>query len=210
MRSRESSGPDSGRAVIFDLGNVILTFDHMIAVRRACADSGRTPQEVAAAVFESGLEKAYDEGRIRSEDFHEQVAERLGWQVSFERFRDVWCEIFEVNEPVAALVQELKGRHPLLLLSNTNEMHFDYCLDRFPILTCLDEFVVSFRLGFRKPDPRIFREAVRRSGLPAADCLYVDDLPEFATVAAAEGLRATEYVSPEQLRADLTEFGILP
>ena len=122
----------------------------------------------------------------------------------------MWCEIFQLNEPVAALLHELKGRYPLLLLSNTNEMHFDYCIERFPVLQLPDDFVLSYKLGFRKPDPRIFREAVRRSGLQAADCVYVDDIAEFAEAATAQGLRAAQYVSPEQLRADLAEFGVLP
>ena len=210
VKANSMNAEKSARALIFDLGNVILNFDHMVAVKRACADSGCTPEQAYTAVFASGLEKAYDEGCVTSQEFHRQVARRLNWDVSFERFREIWCDIFEVNEPVAALLHEVKGRHRRLLLSNTNEMHFAYCMERFPVLQLLDELVLSYELGFRKPDPRIFREAVRRSGLPAGDCVYVDDVADFVEVARAEGMRAAQYTSAEQLRADLIEFGILP
>jgi len=50
-------------------------------------------------------------------------------------------------------------------------------------------FVISAVLGCRKPDPRMYATASNALALPPADCLFVDDDPEFVRAAIELGYR---------------------
>jgi 2-haloacid dehalogenase len=76
------------------------------------------------------------------------------------------------------------------------------------ILRVFREFIVSFQVGAMKPDPRIYEEALRRSGLPATACVFVDDRPANVEGAARVGMHALLFQSPERLAAELTRLGV--
>ena len=52
-----------------------------------------------------------------------------------------------------------------------------------------EQIVISGQVGLRKPDPAIFEMAIERIGLPASDCLFVDDLHHNIEAAEEAGLR---------------------
>ena len=127
--------PPTITAITFDLGNVLIRVDHLRFCRRLAALADLTPQEVYARVFESSLEPGYDTGRITSREFYQRVTAHFGVTLPYSRFRDLWCDLFDPMEGMAELVQHLASRFPLLLLSNTNSLHFAYIKERFgPIL----------------------------------------------------------------------------
>ena len=192
------------RAVLFDIGNVLLFFDHGIACRRAAARCGRSPEEVRDMVFASGLEREYDEGRISTGDFIERIRRLLGLRVSDEVIRDIWCDIFRENRPVTELVERLAGSHRLVLLSNTNAMHMAFIRERFPVFRCFHGAALSYEVGHRKPGEAIYAEAIAQAGVPADQCTYVDDVSAYCEAARALGIRSIVY-TPD---ADLS--GLLP
>jgi putative hydrolase of the HAD superfamily len=104
---------------------------------------------------------------------------------------------------VAQLIQELRGRMRLFLLSNTNAMHFDHIRRRFEVLEAFEEALLSFELGVGKPEPEIWREALRRAGLPPARCAYVDDILEYVETARRLGLKGLHFQGAGRLRREL-------
>jgi len=196
-------------AITFDLGNVLVKVDHQRFCRRVAALAGLSPQEVYAQVFESSLEPGYDTGRITTREFYERVTTHFGVTLSYARFRELWCDIFDPMEAMAAVVAHLAPRFPLFLLSNTNSLHFDYIRERFDaILQQFQAFILSFEVGSRKPEAAIYQALIQRVSRPPEEILFLDDKAVFVDGALAQGLKAWQFRSPQELRQDLERHGL--
>ena len=93
---------------------------------------------------------------------------------------------------------------PLFLLSNTNALHFDYIKERFGlILEPFRAFILSYRVGSRKPEPAIYQSLIRQAGRPPEEILFLDDKVSFVAGALSQGLTAWQFRSPQELRQEL-------
>ncbi len=163
------------KAVLFDLGKVILHFDFTPAFKKLSASCLKTPAEIDDYFRRSGLEVLYDGGKISSKEFHDKVKKGLGHQLGFGEFKQIWNEIFKPNREVVSLILKLKGRTRLVLVSNTNAMHFKYLVKRYSILKHFDKHILSYKEKVRKPDERIYRAAIRACRAKPHEILYIDD-----------------------------------
>jgi len=196
-------------AITFDLGNVLVKVDHLRFCRRVAALAGLSPQEVYAQVFESSLEPGYDTGRITSREFYERVTAHFGLSLVYDRFRQLWCDIFDPMESMAAVVAHLAPRFPLFLLSNTNSLHFDYIRERFEaILQPFQAFILSYEVGSRKPEAAIYYALIRQVSRPPEEILFLDDKVVFVEAARDQGLAAWQVNSPQELQRDLERHGL--
>jgi putative hydrolase of the HAD superfamily len=117
--------------------------------------------------------------------------------------------MFTPNPAVCALVPLLKPRHKLLLLSNTNDLHARRFLAQFhDVLAPFDHLVLSHELGVRKPDPRVYAHCQRLAGRPAAECVFIDDLPSNVQAARACGWQGIVYERGLDLRRALAACGV--
>lgn len=106
------------------------------------------------------------------------------------------------------LIQTLRGHYRLLLLSNTNEWHFDFCLNKFPVVGLFDDHVLSFRLGCRKPDSAIYAHALKRAEAPPEECVYIDDIREYVDAARTQGIHGIRFQGAARLKSSLRDLGI--
>ena len=194
--------------IVFDLGKVILDFDHRVITRRLARISGVFEARVHDLVFGRDLERMYDRGKMSSTGFYHTVVKSLGIEMPFEEFRDIWTGIFTANTEVCRIIEKLKKRYRLILLSNTNEMHFDYVLRTFEILSAFDDYVLSYRVGERKPHPNVYAAALERAGCPASECVYVDDMEEYVGAARRLGIHALVFRNAQQLEEDLRALNV--
>jgi glucose-1-phosphatase len=196
-------------AIAFDLGNVLVRVDHLRFCRRLAALAGWTPQEVYAAVFQTGIEPGYDTGRISSEEFHRRVQDHFRLDLPFPLFRQMWAEIFDPLEDMEAVTARLARRYPLYLLSNTNDLHFRYIQENYAaLLSHFRALTLSYLVGNRKPEPQIFQALIQETGVPPAHILYTDDNPEFVEAARDHGLVAWPFVSPRDFKERLSAEGL--
>lgn len=179
------------QAFWFDLGNVLVNFDHRKFCRALARIGGAgSEEEIHRSVLAGGgPNERFETGRISAEDFYREVSARWAPGISLERFREVWCDIFRENPGMDAVVQNLKGSARLVLVSNTNPWHMAYLLERYPFLNCFDARVLSYEVGVRKPEPEMFEAALAAAGAPANQCLYFDDLEEHLEAARRLGVR---------------------
>lgn len=219
MPGRNSTGPrktpgsaDTSRewrALAFDLGNVLIKVDHGRFCRGLAAIAGLSPQEIQDAVFATGLEPDYDTGRLSSREFYEGVKARFRLALPYPEFCRLWCEIFDPLEPMERVVQHLKERFALFLVSNTNVLHFDYIRQRFPgVLQPFQGFILSYRIGSRKPEPGIYQALIRQVGRAPEQILFLDDKLPFVEAARAHGLAAWHFVSPRNFQEQLSAAGL--
>ena len=194
------------RALITDLGGVLVRFDHGITSRALASMSGRPEPEVRHLLY--GTDHGYDEGRISSQEFHTWTTRHLGVSIPFERFREIWSDIFFPNPGVENLLGVFKGRYPIVLLSNTNEMHFQHLVERFDVLGLPDRFILSYRIGCSKPDPRIYQAAIEAAGHSGDVCVYIDDIPDYVQAASRQGMHGIVFRTAEELQMDLAALGL--
>ncbi|HUG92191.1 MAG TPA: HAD family phosphatase [Planctomycetaceae bacterium] len=196
------------RTCLFDMGNVLLFFSH----ERMCAEMGRlcgrTAGEVRAAVMDSGLQARFECG-LPARDYHRLFTEAIGANVEFDALLRAHCDIFRLNEAIVPVVDALQSQGVrLVLLSNTDEAHFEHCCRRFDVLDRFDAFVASCRVGAMKPSDAIYRAALEAIDCAPHECFYTDDIGGYVERGREFGLDAETYTSVERLAADLGRRGL--
>ena len=195
----------------FDLGKVLLDFDHEIACRQLADILGTTPAIIRDDVFHSGEQWRYERGEITTLDLHRWLCNRYEVEAKLEDIVHAASSIFHpIDETIQIAEQLHAGGHRLGILSNTCDCHWEYCLDKpFPFLVDLfPVHALSFRLGCMKPDPEIYKRAARLCDVSPENIFFVDDRKENVDGAACAGYDAVLYQSPSQLRQELTSRGI--
>ncbi|OHE76548.1 MAG: hypothetical protein A2107_09815 [Verrucomicrobia bacterium GWF2_62_7] len=198
------------RAVFFDLGKVLLDFDWEAVCKNAGTWCDADPVRMVRWIATSNHTQDYESGRLTSHQFFEHAREALGFRGRFEDFAELWSDIFTEIPETIALVRQLKGRVPLALLSNTNEMHIDWVMGRWDFMRLFDDLVLSFREGCAKPEPEIYRRALAKMAVKPAEAFFVDDRPENVAGALAVGMDAVPFTDAGALRAALVARGVLP
>lgn len=201
-------------AAVFDLGNVLLGFDHRLIERRlaALADPGAddaTREADRKVVWE--LSALLERGAVEAGAFIDACIDlpTLRGRVDAEQFRLLWCDIFWPRPAALVLATALADRMPLVMLSNTNALHAEWAQARHPeVFAPFRATVFSHELGRCKPDPAAFEAAVARAGTEAGRCLYVDDIAAYVDAARRCGLRAVPYISAGAVRDALRLLGI--
>ena len=199
------------KAVIFDLGNVLIDFDHMIAAKRISKFTDKTPQEIFNLFFDSELTALFEEGKITALNFFSEVKKILNSKLDYAQFLPIWNEIFflsEKNQAVYNLAKILRDRYKIALLSNINILHFDYLKKNFPVFDAFHNIIASFELGYRKPDPLIFQKTLHLLEVLPQNAFYTDDRAEFTEKACILGIRGFVFRDAEQLKRDLSGNGI--
>jgi putative hydrolase of the HAD superfamily len=197
------------RSIIFDLGKVIVPFDFNRAYAGFEAHCGIGVPEIRRRLGEADLYMQFESGRLEPLDFVTRVESCLGVLIGYDDFCAIWTSIF-LPEPLIpeALLERLARNYRLILLSNTNVIHFAMIRETYPLLRHFHEFVLSYEVGAMKPSPVIYRKAVAASGCAAEECLFFDDMRENVEAACEEGLQAVQFVSAAQVQSELRKRGI--
>jgi len=197
------------KTVIFDLGKVIVDFDHMIICTKLARHSPLSPDKIYESIFTFGLEAEFDRGNISSENFYQRVKQETKIEIDMDTFKQIWTNIFTLNPGIDNILSSLKEKYRLLCLSNTNVWHFEHCRKKFPVLKSFDGFILSCNVGQSKPHPAIFEAALESAGTASSKCLYIDDVPEYVTAARNLGIRGILFQSSGQLKNDLEIMALL-
>ncbi|OGW82450.1 MAG: hypothetical protein A3C47_03700 [Omnitrophica bacterium RIFCSPHIGHO2_02_FULL_51_18] len=197
------------KALLFDLGKVIVEFDFTPAFERLSKHCARRPEEIKNVFLCSGLEVLYDGGKVSTPEFYRRVKKALGHRLDFPRFKKIWNEVFTLNREMAGIIRKVKEDHRLVLISNTNAMHFDYLRVKYPLLGQFDRFVLSYREKVRKPDPKIYKKAIEACRAAPGEILYIDDREDLTNAAAALGLHTFTFKkNPGELLKKMARLGI--
>ena len=198
------------RAVIFDLGNVLIGFDHTIAVGRISGYAAKSAQEIYALFFDSEITREFERGDISAQEFFEKIKAVLNLKISFPEFLPIWNEIFFSRPDAEEFVRSLEPRIKLVLLSNINELHYDYVKEKFSSAIALfNEVIPSYVTGFMKPAREIYALAIRATGETIENIVYVDDRQDLIEAARSYGLQSIQFKDVEQLRKEFQKLGII-
>ena len=192
---------------IFDLGGVLLDIRMKNAYERFVA-LGLPPAELEPGGSAYKLMEDYQLGFITSAEFCQQIASKCATNV-FARcaagtttprdIEDAWNSIClsVADRKLQALckLRKMEGVASVSLLSNTNELHWECCCQNWfnangnKLEDFFDKIFLSQELHLQKPDPEIFKTAIRELGASPAETIFLDDSPVNTAAAAACGLQ---------------------
>lgn len=185
------------RGIIFDFGRVIAGFDHLKACRALGEQAGIDSDEVYARLFNAGLTTLHESGELTSRDFYVRSCETLDLtDLSFEKFSDIWKDIFIESAGFSELMVRVRPDIPRCILSNTDPIHWSAIRKLPDIQTWFpdpDDWVLSFQVGARKPDVRMYEGALKRLDSQASDMLYLEDVPGYREAFRSLGGTAEAY-----------------
>jgi len=169
----------------------------------------RLVDEVRRLLFESGVQRKFESGRMTEAEFHRWFEETMETSVTLSELRRAGSDIFELNEPMPAILEALRDQGiRTVLLSNTSVSHFEWVQAHFCVLEGFDDYVLSFEVGAVKPEPAIYEAALRTIDCEPAHCFYTDDISEYVAVARRFGLQAETFTGVDELQRHLQERGI--
>ena len=193
------------KTVIFDLGKVLIPFDFSrgySAMEKLC---DYPAAEIRKRIGATDMVRRFETGLVEPRDFVEQLCGVLTLRANYDEFCDIWSSIFMTDTLVPESVLEgLRARYRMLVLSNTNAIHFAMVRQNYPLLRHFDDFILSYEVKAMKPEPAIYQEAIARAQCRPEECFYTDDIAEYVEGARKQGIDAVQFLSGEQLQRELT------
>jgi len=197
------------RAVIFDIGNVLIEWQPERFYDAVIGPEARA--RMFAAVDLHGMNEAVDRGAPFRETVHATAARHPEWEAEIRLWHDRWIEIAAPVIPRSLrLLGALKAKGvPVLALTNFGIDTFALASRHYPFLSEFDRAFVSGRLGVTKPDPAIYAIVEAATGLAPGALLFTDDRAENIAAAEARGWATHHFDGPAGLAARLVSERIL-
>jgi 2-haloacid dehalogenase len=192
------------KAVVFDLGGVLIDWDPRYLYRKLLADEAAV-EEFLATVCTPAWNAEQDRGRPFAEGIAELVERHPAHAAAIAAYHERWPEMLGGEVPGSVeVLAELRGAGvPLYALTNWSAETFGVARERFGFLEWFEGVLVSGEERLIKPDPRIFRLLLDRFGLDPASTVFVDDSEANVAAARELGLDAVRFTGPGRLRREL-------
>ncbi|HNX90758.1 MAG TPA: HAD family phosphatase [Candidatus Omnitrophota bacterium] len=200
------------KAILFDLGNVLVRFDLAI-MAKGYSKYARIPDErIAEFVMSSRLGEWYMRGKLTSSEFYRKTAAFFKMKkISYDEFYAVWNSIFSPYREMEDIVRNLKKKYPhipLIIVSDTNEEHFNFVRKEYEFIDLVDHFVLSQDIGRLKPHHDMYNAAITLAGVLPREIFYTDDREDLIRKARAMGLRAYQFTGHEALIKQFEKLGV--
>ncbi len=180
--------------IVFDLGNVLLNvnFDKF---KQGLFSEGITAEEFEHFYTIKKKAMGYEKGKIDTKTFLRLCVKKLNYKITQKVFLKCYTEIFTEIKPMKQLVIKISKsrKYRLLLLSNTNPVHYHFVRKLFPFLNLMHDKGLSYRLGYMKPDKRIYKEFVKKFNIKPEESLIVDDLEKNCISAGEFGFNVIHF-----------------
>jgi 2-haloacid dehalogenase len=192
------------KAVVFDLGGVLIDWDPRYLYRKLLDDEAAV-EEFLATVCTPEWNAEQDRGRPFAEGVAELVERHPVHAAAITAYHERWPEMLggAVGGTVEVLAELRAAGVPVYALTNWSAETFGVARERFEFLEWFDGVLVSGEERMIKPDPAIFRLLLDRFGLDPGATFYVDDSEPNVEAAGRLGFDAVRFRTPAQLRRDL-------
>ncbi|MUZ71130.1 HAD-IA family hydrolase [Agrobacterium vitis] len=198
------------RHIVFDIGKVLIHYDPNLPFSRIIPDAKERQWFFDnVCTHEWNLEQ--DRGRTWADAEALLIAEHPDREAHIRAFRQQWREMVPhaydgTVEIFNALIDE--GRD-VTMLTNFAADTFVEAREMFPFLNRPRGVTVSGEIGLIKPDVAIYQRHATDFGLDPAHSIFIDDSLPNVVGAKAAGWQAVHFVSPEKLKADLQDLGVI-
>ena len=198
------------KAIDFDLGGVLIDWNPRHLYSRIFADE-QEMEHFLAEVCPMSWNVEMDGGKPFAQGCAERVALFARYEREINAYFTCWPEMLGgALEGTVQLLQELKQKgYPVYALTNWSAETFPFAQQKFPFLKEFDGIVMSGEEKCVKPDARLYKILLTRYQLASKDCFFTDDNPANIETARGLGFDACLFTGAENLRAALTQRGVL-
>jgi glucose-1-phosphatase len=199
------------RAICLDFGNVLVPFDYDRLWQGLSQHSSLSEAEMAQRFRESDLPILYESGKMSSQSFYKEMSSLFKITLPYKGFCDAWSSIFDRDSTVdLSFLSSLARDYVLVLVSNTNEIHFDFMQQQYPVLRAFHHFVLSYQVGVTKPGKEFYAAVLNMAQVYAKEAFYADDIESYVDAALELGFRAAQVRTKEELVGAMSRNGITP
>ncbi len=197
------------KALLFDLGNVLLFFSHDRMREQLAVVTGLTVPEVRALLDEERRQWRYEAGDVTTDEILALFQAKARRRFRKEELLHAASDIFTAHAAMLPMLRQLKERGlRLVIVSNTNEAHMLHAAPLYECFTYFDEKIYSYAVKAMKPEPAFYEAALAVAGCAKDECLFTDDLPENIEGARRFGFHGVLFTTAEAFRRDLVAHGI--
>lgn len=192
--------------LIFDFGGVIINLDLPQCIENL--------KKLGIANIESYLSNfgqkefflQFEKGEIGTAEFRNEIRKLSSKAISDNEIDSAWCSFLcDIPDERLVLLEKLRTKYRLLLLSNSNPLHVDVSAalalkhNGKGIRDYFDTCYFSYEMGLTKPDPAIFETLLADAGVNADECLFLDDGPKNIAIADSLGIQTYFVTQGENL-----------
>ncbi len=192
------------RAVIFDLGGVLLRTEDQSHRAKLVERLGITREQMYYHVFDSPSAQQATVGKMSAASHWEAVRQALG--LSPEEFPSVMEDFWagdRLDTDLISVIRSLRPRYKTALLSNAWDNLRQALEQDWGIADAFDELFISAEVGLAKPDSRIYQLALERLNVAPPEAVFVDDFMENVIAAQRLGIHAIHFRNPHQAIGEL-------
>ncbi len=195
------------KLLVFDMGGVFIQYKWETVCQGFAQAAGISGEEFTAR-FHQVNNYHYERGKLTTAELVNRLNPALGLNLTEEEFAVLWNASLDEDLQMTAILQKLRQQFPLYLLSNINDSHFTFIENSFNISRHFNELILSHEVGYVKPEPEIYHEVLKRSGMEPHHWLFIDDLQPNVEGAQAIGLNAFQFTGVDDLHHKFSQFGI--
>jgi putative hydrolase of the HAD superfamily len=197
------------KALLFDLGRVLIPFEFNRAYRAMETLTGMETRQIRESLASTNLFRAFETGLMGTEEFAAAVMGVLGFRCDLPEFSQIWNSIFLPETLIPeSTIRDLASRYRLIVVSNTNQLHFEMLESTYPIFQHFFGFILSYQVKAMKPDPAFYAAALEMAECLPGECVFIDDLPENVEGAKKAGFEGIVFESFAQLSEEFRRRGL--
>lgn len=184
--------------IIFDLGNVLVKLDEA-ATMRAFETLG-WPKKDHIREYAEGLKlfQAMGVGLMSNQQFFDAFRATTHSNVTDQQITEATNAmlLYIPEEKKSKLLQLRKEGHRVFLLSNTIDLHWQYCkknlfpMDYYGVDDYFEKAFLSQEMHMKKPDDEIFQQVINDATIDPNDTLFIDDLEVNCEAAERNGIHS--------------------
>lgn len=199
------------KAIIFDYGGVLLDWNPRNLYRHYFPNNPESMEQFLTEVNFMDWNAQQDKGRPFKEGIAWLVNQHPQYAHLIYAFYDHWEEtiVGAIPETIEILKRLKQKGYPLYGLSNWSAETFPMMRKKYDFFDLFDDMVISGKVNMIKPEPEIFNLLLEKIGLPASECLLIDDSDKNISAAQKLEFAAIHYQSPLQLESELSRLGVL-
>jgi putative hydrolase of the HAD superfamily len=199
---------DSIDTLIFDLGGILIDIDYTKTIQEFEKLGVNNFQQQYSQATQSNLFDEFETGKISVQRFINGVLPLLGKGTTANQVVHAWNSmLLDVPLEKIKLLERLKQKYPMFLLSNTNAIHLPIVEKRWaktspqPMTSFFEKCYFSHEIQLRKPHAEAFQFVCKENALNPARTLFIDDSMQHVLGAKAFGLQAFHASNSEELFA---------
>jgi putative hydrolase of the HAD superfamily len=194
-------------ALVFDFGNVIINIDVERTIEAFAALTQRPMSRVKTVFEEDQIFRRYETGLFQDTEFRDIIRQALGFPFSDQEIDSAWnALLLNVPKERITLIENLKTRYPVYLLSNTNNIHIEACNKYFKanfgiptVRSLFSKAFYSYEMELWKPEKAIYKTLLNEIGKEPNQVLFVDDNDSNIKAASEIGIQTLHLIPPDDI-----------